>query len=184
MDETAKFAELVQGNIARMADDRDFYGLSNIWIRESIRHKYAQNFSWLGRPVIQVPQDLYAIQEIIWQVKPDLVIETGIAHGGSLVMSASMLALLHQPRAIQFLQMKGQRGRRYIQRIANLAHWNAFRPRLDQQAVDRKARLLREGREGGHGICNFHISRLLELCAWVKRQVYPSNRNARDRAPL
>jgi cephalosporin hydroxylase len=63
-------------------------------VRASIRRSYAQNFTWLGRPVIQVPQDLYAIQELIWACRPDLVIETGVAHGGSLVMSASMLALL------------------------------------------------------------------------------------------
>jgi cephalosporin hydroxylase len=83
-----------------MAEDRDFTGLSNIWIRESIRKKYAQNFSWLGRPIIQVPQDVYALQEIIWKVNPDLIIETGVAHGGSLVMSASMLALLDYCEAV------------------------------------------------------------------------------------
>jgi cephalosporin hydroxylase len=84
-----------------MAKDRDFLGLSNIWIRECIRYNYAQNFSWLGRPIIQVPQDIYALQEIIWQVKPDLIIETGIAHGGSLVMSASMLALIDYCEAVE-----------------------------------------------------------------------------------
>jgi len=56
--------------------------------------KYSYNFSWLGRPIIQYPQDMVAMQEIIWQVRPDLIIETGIAHGGSLILSASMLALL------------------------------------------------------------------------------------------
>lgn len=56
--------------------------------------KYSYNFSWLGRPIIQFPQDIIAIQELIWKVKPDLIIETGIAHGGSLMLSASMLALL------------------------------------------------------------------------------------------
>lgn len=60
----------------------------------SISHKYAHNFSWMGRPILQVPQDVYAIQELVWTVKPDLIIETGIAHGGSLVLSASLLALL------------------------------------------------------------------------------------------
>ncbi|WP_460373667.1 cephalosporin hydroxylase family protein [Methanocalculus sp. MC3] len=55
--------------------------------------KYSYNFSWLGRPIIQYPQDIVAMQEIIWQVKPDLIIETGIAHGGSLIFSASMLEL-------------------------------------------------------------------------------------------
>jgi cephalosporin hydroxylase len=92
--EELRFAELVRRNIEGIGKDRDFLGLSNVWVREAIRHGYAQNFSWLGRPVIQVPQDLYAIQELIWACRPDLIIETGIAHGGSLIMSASMLAML------------------------------------------------------------------------------------------
>lgn len=66
----------------------------------SVREKYSYNFEWLGRTIIQYPQDIVAIQEIIWRVKPDLIIETGIAHGGSLVMSASMLALLDYCDAI------------------------------------------------------------------------------------
>lgn len=61
---------------------------------DSVEQKYSYNFSWLGRPIIQYPQDVVATQELIWQSKPDLIIETGIAHGGSLIMSASMLALL------------------------------------------------------------------------------------------
>lgn len=60
----------------------------------SIQPKYSYNFNWLGRPIIQYPQDMVAMQELIWAVRPDLIIETGIAHGGSLVLSASMLALL------------------------------------------------------------------------------------------
>jgi len=52
------------------------------------------NYSWLGRPIIQTPSDILAFQEIVWEVKPDMIIETGIAHGGSLMLSASMLALL------------------------------------------------------------------------------------------
>lgn len=56
--------------------------------------KYSYNFSWLGRPIIQYPQDMVAMQELIWRVRPDLIIETGVAHGGSLIFSASMLALL------------------------------------------------------------------------------------------
>jgi cephalosporin hydroxylase len=61
---------------------------------ELVRVKYAYNFFWLGVPILQEPQDLQAMQEILWDVKPDIVIETGIAYGGSLIMSASMLALL------------------------------------------------------------------------------------------
>ncbi|MGC8603010.1 MAG: cephalosporin hydroxylase family protein [Desulfomonilaceae bacterium] len=60
----------------------------------SIRHKYSYNFAWLGRPIIQYPQDIIAMQEIIFEVKPDLIIETGIAHGGSLIFYASMLELV------------------------------------------------------------------------------------------
>ncbi len=63
--------------------------------------KYSYNFSWLGRPIIQYPQDIIAMQEIIWLVQPDLIIEAGIAHGGSLIMSASILALLDMSDAIE-----------------------------------------------------------------------------------
>ena len=63
--------------------------------------KYSYNFEWFGRPIIQYPQDLVAMQEIIWQVKPDLIIETGIARGGSLIFSASMLALLEYCDAVE-----------------------------------------------------------------------------------
>jgi cephalosporin hydroxylase len=64
------------------------------FINKTSDTKYAYNFSWLGRPIIQFPQDMIALQEIIWKVKPDMIIETGIAHGGSLIFSASMLTLL------------------------------------------------------------------------------------------
>jgi cephalosporin hydroxylase len=67
----------------------------------SILPKYSYNFSWLGRPIIQYPQDMVALQELIWRVRPDLIIETGIAHGGSLVFSASQLALLDLCDAIE-----------------------------------------------------------------------------------
>jgi len=56
--------------------------------------QYSYNFSWMGRPIIQYPQDMIAMQEIIWEVKPDLIIETGIAHGGSLIYYASLLELI------------------------------------------------------------------------------------------
>lgn len=94
MNPEADFNVFVKSNVEAIGKDRNLIGFSNIWIRESIRKNYAQNFSWLGRPIIQVPQDIYALQELIWRIKPDIVIETGIARGGSLIMSASMLALL------------------------------------------------------------------------------------------
>jgi cephalosporin hydroxylase len=61
---------------------------------ESNRAQYSYNFSWMGRPIIQYPQDMIAMQEIIWKIKPDLIIETGIAHGGSLIYYASLLELM------------------------------------------------------------------------------------------
>ena len=67
----------------------------------SLNAQYSYNFTSLGRPIIQHPQDMVAMQELIWKVKPDLIIETGIAHGGSLIMSASMLALLDMCEAIE-----------------------------------------------------------------------------------
>jgi cephalosporin hydroxylase len=81
-------------NINRLARNSRLRELSREWLREAAADKYSYNFTWLGRPVIQYPQDVIALQEIIWQVKPGLVIETGIAHGGSLVLYASILELI------------------------------------------------------------------------------------------
>ncbi|MBI1839366.1 MAG: cephalosporin hydroxylase family protein [Verrucomicrobia bacterium] len=94
MNPIEQFQAEVRNNIAGLRADGDLQALSRIWVREIARHKYAYNFSWLGRPAIQFPQDLVAMQEIIWRVRPGAIIETGIAHGGSLVFSASMLELL------------------------------------------------------------------------------------------
>lgn len=76
------------------SDRSQLLELSKDWIAEASRVQYFHDLTWLGRTIIQVPQDTYAIQELIWSVRPDLIIETGIAHGGSLILSASMLALL------------------------------------------------------------------------------------------
>lgn len=81
-------------NLAAMAADAALQAQAHDFILNSSLYKYSYNFTWLGRPIIQYPQDLLAIQEIIWGVRPELIIETGIAHGGSLVFSASMLELL------------------------------------------------------------------------------------------
>lgn len=64
------------------------------FMRESIASRYSYNYSWMGRPIIQYPQDMVALQEVIWRVRPDVIVETGIAHGGSLMLSASLLAML------------------------------------------------------------------------------------------
>lgn len=101
MDPNEAFARQVADNIDALGENLDAQALSRVWSRETNRNGYTYNFSWLGRPIIQYPQDMVAVQELIWTVKPDLIIETGIAHGGSLVLSASMLAMLDYCEAVQ-----------------------------------------------------------------------------------
>jgi cephalosporin hydroxylase len=74
---------------------------ASLFTLQSILSKYSYNFKWFGRPIIQYPQDMVAMQELIWQVKPDLILETGIAHGGSIIMSASMLAQIDYCEAVE-----------------------------------------------------------------------------------
>ena len=87
--------------LAAYAQDTAFKDLSRQWLQTSMDKKYVYNYDWLGRPIIQYPQDMVAIQELVWTVRPDLIIETGIAHGGSLILSASMLAMLDMCDAIE-----------------------------------------------------------------------------------
>lgn len=81
-------------SIKKMIKDKVILDSVYNFLVASVKHKYSYNFSWLGRPIIQYPQDIVLIQELIWQIKPDLIIETGIAHGGSLTLSASILELI------------------------------------------------------------------------------------------
>lgn len=96
-----QFASERKERISQYKSDTAFQSLSRQWLQESMARKYVYNFDWMGRPIIQYPQDMAAVQELIWKVRPDLVIETGIAHGGSLILSASMLALLDMSDAIE-----------------------------------------------------------------------------------
>ena len=87
------FDDEVRMRIDANARNRELCEAADHFMRASTQPKYSYNFSWLGRPIIQYPQDLVAMQEIIWRTRPELIIETGIAHGGSLIFSASMLEL-------------------------------------------------------------------------------------------
>jgi len=87
------FDEEVTDRINDNGQNEELIEAAHAFTKASTTSKYSYNFSWLGRPIIQYPQDMIAMQEIIWDVKPDLIIETGIAHGGSLIFSASMLEL-------------------------------------------------------------------------------------------
>ena len=91
----------VEERIALNAGDEMLKDAARAFMRRSTASKYSYNYFWSGRPIIQYPQDIMAVQEIIWRTRPDLVIETGIAHGGSLILSASMLALLDMAQAIE-----------------------------------------------------------------------------------
>ena len=87
------------------ARDETLLPAAEAFMPASVSAMYSYNFSALGRPIIQYPQDMIALQELIWRIRPDLIIETGIAHGGSLVLSASMLALLDYCDAVQSNQV-------------------------------------------------------------------------------
>jgi len=89
-----RFEEEVQENIRALGNAANLRRLSLNWIEEVSKYNYSYNFTWLGRPIIQFPQDIIAMQEIIWRVRPEVIIETGIARGGSLVFYASVLELL------------------------------------------------------------------------------------------
>ena len=80
--------------VAAYANDTKLKESGRSFLAQTLRAKYSYNFRWMGRPIIQYPQDIVALQEILWSVKPDCIIETGIAHGGSVIFSASMLELL------------------------------------------------------------------------------------------
>ena len=100
MNEPASFKSRNKSMINKMTLDKDLKEISKQWLLNSYKYEYSYHFTWLGRPIIQYPQDIIAIQEIIWKVKPDLIIETGIAHGGSLIFSASLLELLGKGKVI------------------------------------------------------------------------------------
>lgn len=87
------FDREVAARLAANGSDAALAAGARAFLRPSVDARYSYNFSWLGRPIIQYPQDIIAMQEIIWSVQPDLIVETGIAHGGSLIFSASMLEL-------------------------------------------------------------------------------------------
>ena len=101
MDAIEQFRKERARRIAGNAKDARLLEASRSFLLESIRAAYSYNFDWLSRPIIQYPQDIVAMQELIWAVRPDLVIETGIAHGGSIIMSASMLAMLDYCDALE-----------------------------------------------------------------------------------
>jgi cephalosporin hydroxylase len=130
--------------VAKMGGDADLQASSLDWLIKSSRFQYTYHFRWLGLPIIQLPQDIVAMQELIWEIKPDAIVETGIARGGSLIFYASMLHLLdaggivvgvdvdireHNRRAIEAHPLK-----RYVQMIQGSA--------IDPDVVEQVRRLI------------------------------------------
>ncbi len=94
MDPIQQFQDEREERIHSYKEDRNLQAIAHTYMEITAEKNYSYNYSWMGRPIIQYPEDIMALQEIIWEVKPDLIIETGIAHGGSIIFSASMLELL------------------------------------------------------------------------------------------
>ena len=88
------------GEEISISDPRSFKLISDLWLRSGWDTKYVYGFSWLGRPIIQLPEDILRIQELIYQIKPDVIIETGVAHGGSLVLYASLCNAIGKGKVI------------------------------------------------------------------------------------
>lgn len=101
MSEGDSFKKECIDEIRKMGKDINLKKATSDWMNKANQLKYSYHYEWLGRPVIQYPQDIVAMQELIWDIKPDLIIETGIAHGGSLILSASMLAMIDMTDAIE-----------------------------------------------------------------------------------
>jgi len=95
IDTTNKTITFNEGDKIDLDSSEGFRIVSDLWVRCGISQKYSYGFSWLGRPIIQMPDDMIRVQEVITQVEPNIIIETGVAHGGSLVYYASLLKLLH-----------------------------------------------------------------------------------------
>ena len=101
MNPVEQFQKERSARLQSYSADGAFIALSRDWLQQSMQRQYIYNLDWLGRPIIQYPQDMWAMQDLVWRVRPDLIIETGIAHGGSLVLSASLLAMLDMCDAIE-----------------------------------------------------------------------------------
>lgn len=105
MSEHEKFLVECTAEIAAQGQNTALKTLTRQWLHSANAARYSYHFSSLGRPIIQYPQDMVAMQELIWSTRPDIIVETGIAHGGSLILNASMLALLDYCDAIESGEM-------------------------------------------------------------------------------
>ncbi len=93
-DEINNFYKERMQSLRDIQSDNELKQKSIEWMIDADKYKYSYNFSWMGRPIIKYPADMIVQQELIWSLRPDLIIETGIAHGGSIIFSASMMKMM------------------------------------------------------------------------------------------
>jgi cephalosporin hydroxylase len=96
MNDEQQFRDQSRSEILKQSENSKLKKITQEWVEESIKSNYSYHFEWLGRPIIQYPQDIVGTQQLLWNIKPDLIIETGIARGGSLIFYASLLELIAQ----------------------------------------------------------------------------------------
>ncbi len=96
VNEEQNFREQSARETEQQGQNTILKSITQAWMNESVKTKYSYHFEWLGRPIIQYPQDIVAMQQLLWKIKPDLIIETGIARGGSLIFHSSILELIAQ----------------------------------------------------------------------------------------
>ena len=94
LSDIENFQRECEFNILAQGQDKELEALSSAWVARSAQHKYVYNWRWCGLPIIQLPADILITQQIVWDVRPDIIVETGVARGGSLTFSASLLAML------------------------------------------------------------------------------------------
>ena len=100
MDDRKEFAELRSQFIARMTNSKELRALGTEYLEKTVPYSLTYAYDWLGVPIIQYPQDIIALQEIVWRIKPRAIVETGIARGGSVVFFAS-LCITPSPSAVR-----------------------------------------------------------------------------------
>ncbi len=100
IDATVRINEQGESREYPLYSRESFEALSHVWLKVGWNEKYPYTFSWLGRPLIQLPEDVLRIQEVIYRIKPDLIIETGVAHGGSLMLYASLCKAMGKGRVV------------------------------------------------------------------------------------
>ncbi len=89
-----QFDEHNRAAVLAMGEDQEMVQLTQQWFQKASKLEYSYHFKWLGIPIIQFPQDVVAVQELVWDIKPDLIVETGVARGGSLILYASLLEMI------------------------------------------------------------------------------------------